>query len=300
MFLTSAYKVHAQRITLTPTAEPIASDSALLATDSAHLASQSAALEQKKLEQIKKEDVTKPEEKEVKKEILELFEKRQVKKLNWYNAMAYTVQYAVEAGLPANTIVLILLLPVLCTLVVFSRHIIGLPSLGMLVSVALSITLVSTGITAGIILLVSILLGSTFARILLKRIRIIQLPKVAISILFVSMFIFLTLLFSAKAGILAVKQLSIFPVMLLILLSEHIVQLQLERSIRETVIITAVTLFLGLAGYLILSSEIVRYNVLLYPELTVLLLPANIIMGRYFGLRLTEYYRFAPLRDASK
>ena len=120
-----------------------------------------------------------------------------------------------------------------------------------------------------------------------------QSPKIALSIWLVSIFVFIALTGSASIGILAVRRLSIFPVLLLILLSERVVAMYLERSTYETFRITFVTLFLGVIGYLLLSSAVLRQWVLLYPEIVFILIPVNIAIGRYFGLRLTEYFRFA-------
>lgn len=260
------------------------------ATDAAKEATASA---EKKKEEIK--DVTKPEEEEARQEYLELFENRQVDNLTPINFMAYSVQYAVQHGVPANTIMLILLLPFLATIVAAFRHIIGLPSLGLLVPIAFSITLLATGISAGAILLAAILLASGFARIILKRLRIMQLPKMALSMLVVAVFIFIALTVSAGAGLLAVRQLSIFPILLFILLSDRLVALLLERTAIETIQITLITLIMGLLGFFILSFEPLQRFILLYPETVFLLIPINIAIGRYFGLRVTEYFRFAPV-----
>ena len=292
--LASAPYARAQQfiyVTVTPT---IATESALLATESASLASPSAN-EHQMLQQIKKEDITNPEEEEAKREFFVLFAKRQISEPTWSNIMAFAVQYAVRTGVPANTVMLILLLPFLASIVAFFRHIIGLPSLGLIVPIALSITLLSTGLTAGFILLATILFASTVARITLKRLRIMQLPKIALSVWVVALFVFLALTASASIGILAVKNLSIFPVLLLILLSERIVELQLERNPGETLLITAVTLALGVLGYVLLSSPFLRQMVLLYPESILLVIPIDIAIGRYFGLRLSEYIRFSSI-----
>lgn len=227
-----------------------------------------------------------------------LFNGRIIDQAGSFTFLAYTVQRAVQEGVPAETVTLVLLLPLLATMVTFIRLVVGLPTLGLLVPIAFSITLLATGITTGIVLLISIILASTLARFMLKRIRIMQLPKVALSMFFVSLFIFLTLMFSAMSGALAIKQLSIFPVLMLILLSERIFDLQLQRTNPETIQITTVTILLAIGGYFLLSSEILRTVILVYPELILLLIPANIFIGRYFGLRLTEYYRFSPLRNA--
>lgn len=276
-------------------ASVMSSEEARLATEAAKAASPSAE-ELLKIEEIKKQDVTQPEEVDEKSEIFALFAKRPAFTPTFTNFIAYAIQFSVVQGVPANTIYLILILPVLATLIAAARHILGLPSMGLLVPIALSITLVATGITAGVILLVTILLGSTFSRIILKRIRIMQLPKIALSMFVVSVFIIITLTASASAGILTVKQLSIFPVLLLILLSERIVALQLERTNEETAIISSITLLIGIIGYFLLSSSTLREIILLYPEMILLLIPLNIAIGRYFGLRFSEFYRFSPIK----
>lgn len=270
-----------------------------LATESAE-ASLSAE-EVAALNKLKEEDVTRPEEPEQRDEVFELFQKRPADNLSPFNFAAYAIQSSVKAGVPSRTIILILLLPMLATIIAFIRHVVGLPSIGLLVPIALSITLLSTGITAGLVLLASIILGSTIARIVLKKVRIMQLPKMAMSMFIVSIMIFAVLTLGAMAGVIVVKQLSIFPVLLLILLSEQIISVQLERSFQEMLVITLVTFALGMVGFVVLSSQFIRNTFLLYPELIFLLIPINILIGRYFGLRLLEYFRFASIsRHAGK
>ncbi len=286
-------RAHAQDFfnTIPDSLEPVATDSAT--------ASESAR-EAEAIAKIKQEDVTRPEGPEDDQALL-LFKQRPADQLSVTNIMAFLVQASVKSGVPSRTIILILLLPMLATIIAFIRHVVGLPSIGMLVPVALSITLLSTGITAGLILLATIIFGSTVARILLKKLRIMQLPKMAFSMFIVSFFLFLVLTVSAMGGILVVKQLSIFPVLLLILLSEQIISVQQERSAQEMIIISMVTFAIGILGFLLLSSIYLRNTILLYPEFTLLLIPLNIIIGRYFGLRLMEYFRFSSImRHASK
>ncbi|OIP57730.1 MAG: hypothetical protein COX79_04685 [Candidatus Levybacteria bacterium CG_4_10_14_0_2_um_filter_36_16] len=259
-----------------------------IATQNAQTASTSA-----EFSDIKKSDVTKPEGETEKKEVFTLFNRRPEKNPNFINFIAYSVQFAVRTGVPANTVLLILLMPLLATIIVFFRHVVGLPSLDMLVPIALSITLLATGIGPGIVLLAIIVIASTLARLILKKVRIMQLPKLALSVLIVAISVFAFLTLSTAAGLLNVSGISIFPILLLIILSERIISLQLERTINETFSITAVTLSLGIVGYFLLSSDILRKIVLLYPEVILILIPINVIIGRYFGLRVTEYFRFS-------
>lgn len=224
-----------------------------------------------------------------------LFEERPARQLNAFNAFAFSVQKAIRQGVPASTVSLILLLPFLATLIAFLRQIIGLPSLEMFVPIALSVALVATGITAGLILLVATFMAAFASRLLLKRIRIMQIPKMALSMFVVSAFIFATLVINAAAGAESVTRLSIFPILIFILLSDQIVALHLLSSTRETIIITAITISIGVLGYGIISLPAANNIILLYPEWVLAVVPVNILIGRYFGLRATEYIRFAPI-----
>jgi len=242
-----------------------------------------------------KQDLTKPEDQPAKDEIQVLLERRPVKDPSIFGFFAYWVQKAIALGIPANTIVLILLIPVIATLVAFTRVIIGLPSLEMLVPIVLSFALVAVGITAGIIILGAVVLASFVSRTLLRRVPIMFFPKRSLSHLFLAFFVFAALTISIILDIESIRDLSIFPVLILTLLGDSIVQVQLHKTIRETVVITSVTIGLGILGFLLATSLAVRDLIILWPELVLLTIPINLALGRYFGLRLAEVLRFKTL-----
>jgi hypothetical protein len=235
---------------------------------------------------------TKKKEKE---ELLTLLKRRNVQHLLLFNAFPYAEAYAIRAGVPANTIILIMLLPLLATLIVAVRYIIGLTSMGLLVPIALSITLLATGIVPGLVMLVTILLASWIARLLLKKVRIMQMPKMALSMFVVAIFLFISLMVSANYRLFDVENISIFPILLLILLSDRVVAIFLERNAQETIEIICVTLILSMIGFMLFSWNGLRNTLLVYPELVLLVVPLNVLIGRYFGLRFTEYIKFQPV-----
>lgn len=243
------------------------------------------------------EDLTRPEEHAQKQEIQELFARRPAQELGLFNGIAAGVQYAIGLGIPANTIVLLLLMPVLATIVTFIRVIIGLPSLEMLVPIVLSYAFVAVGIVIGGIVLASVVLASFVSRALLRRVPIMIFPKRSLSHLLMAAFVLIALTLTLALGIGDVRDLSIFPVLILALLGDSIVSVQLRKTTRETITITAVTIALGVVGYLLATSLMVRDVLLLYPELVLLLIPLNFAMGRYFGLRLVEIFRFRALEN---
>lgn len=221
-----------------------------------------------------------------------LLAERPVSEFSVPSAFAFWVQRAIEFGIPANTITLILLLPILATIVAFTRVILGLPSLEMLVPIALAYTFVALGISLGLIILGAIVAASFASRAFLRRVQIMQFPKRSISLLFLALFVFAALTASIMLELEGVRNLSIFPVLILTLLGDSIVSVQLRSSVRETIVITLVTIALGMLGFLFATLEGMRNTIILYPELVLLIVPVNIVMGRYFGLRFSEYLRF--------
>ena len=244
-----------------------------------------------------KKDLTKPEEDTEKTEIQTLLEKRPVKKPGFFNFMAYWVQKAIALGIPSNTIVLIFLIPVIATLITFVRVVIGLPSLEMLVPIVLAFAFVAVGITAGLIILGAVVLASFVSRTLLRKVPIMYFPKRSISHLLLAIFVFGALTVSIVLDIQSIRELSIFPILILTLLGDSIVSVQLRKSMKDTLLITFVTIGLALIGYLLATSVTVRNVLILWPEFVLITIPVNFVLGRYFGLRLSEVFRFKALES---
>jgi hypothetical protein len=182
-------------------------------------------------------------------------------------------------------------------LISFVRVVIGLPSLEMLVPIVLAFAFVAVGITAGLIILGAVVLASFVSRTLLRRVPIMQFPKRSLSHLFLAFFVFAALTLSIILDIESIRDVSIFPVLILTLLGDSIVSVQLHKTVRETALITVVTIGLALLGYLLASSLAVRNLIILWPELVLLTIPVNFAVGRYFGLRLSELFRFRTLES---
>jgi hypothetical protein len=237
-------------------------------------------------------DITQPENLDDKVAIISLFEDRPVTELGWFNAMAYWVQESVRAGVPANTIFLILLTPFLALLVSFVRTVVGLPTLDMLVPIALAFALVAVGITVGLLVLTAIILASYVAKRSLLKLKIMFYPKRSLSMLFLALAVFAALTIGVALEFERILSVSIFPILILMLLGDMIVSVQLHKSSSETFMITGTTIAIGLIGYVAATSLTIQNIVILYPEIILLVIPLNIVVGRYFGLRISELFRF--------
>jgi len=244
-----------------------------------------------------KKDLTRPEQQTEKEKMQILLSQRPASELTAFNFFAFWIQRAIEAGIPANTVVLILLIPVFATIITFVRTIIGLPSLEMLVPIILSFVFVAVGITTSIIVLSAIIFAAYVSRKLLSPIQLMFFAKRSISLMFLSFFVLAALTMVALIDPASITGLSIFPLLILTLLGDSIVSLHMQQSISDTLKIAGVTIILGLIGYLLATAIPVRDIIILYPETVLLTIVANYFIGRYFGLRLTEVFRFKSFKE---
>lgn len=214
------------------------------------------------------------------------------------NPIKYAIRGAVAAKVPANTIVLLLLLPVIATIIAASRQVIGLRGFGIFLPAALSVVFVATGPLVGIGLFLVIIASSLLIRMVLGRLKIkLQyLPRMALILLFV-VFGVLSILFAAPLiNQPDLANVSIFPVLVLVLLSEDFTKIHLGKSAKTAINLTTETLILSLVSYIFLTSTMMQEFALLNPEILLLsVILVDFLLGKYVGLRLAEMWRFRRL-----
>ncbi len=219
--------------------------------------------------------------------------------LNWYNPLQHLIFDAVRNGLSANLIVLLLLFPLIAALIAFSRHVVGLEGYGVYTPAVLSVAFVSTGIPTGITIFVAVLAAALLSRFLIKRLRLQYLPRTALMLWGVALAVMLFISLSSALGLDTLQSLNIFPLLIIILLSENFMETQLMSTRSKALRLTFETLVLAALCSLIISFEPIQRLVILNPELTVACVALiTIAIGRYTGLRLLERIRFKPIIDS--
>jgi hypothetical protein len=164
---------------------------------------------------------------------------------------------------------------------------------GILTPALLSVAFLATGVWSGVILFLVILTVGTIARIVLKSLKLQYLPRLALLLWIVSGSVFLALWGSSIFNISGVVSVGIFPILILMLLAETFIDIQQGRSGKEARDLILETFILAILTSLLLGWESVQRVVLLYPELIYFGVGLfDIFMGRYTGLRLSEYLMY--------
>lgn len=214
------------------------------------------------------------------------------------NFIKYAIRNSVEAGVPPNTIVLLLLLPGVATLIAAARHLIGLRGFGIFLPAALSIVFLAIGPLIGIAVFVVITFVSTIVRLVLRKfkIKLQYLPRMALLLFFMAASVVSILFLAPVFNSHLLSNISIFPVLFLILFVEDFIRVQLGKSLKTAFSLTVETMILSLVSYALLTMWPVQKFVLLNPEIwLIVIFTADILIGRYSGLRLLEVYRFRKL-----
>lgn len=208
------------------------------------------------------------------------------------NFMSYWVEKAVANGVSPETIVLILMFPIIATIVAFIRHVIGLRTLGIYIPTILAISFLATGLEIGLIFFISILVLGTLVRFVLIKLRLLYLPRIALILTFVSLLTFVLIVAGSYYNITNLTNIAIFPMLVMIILVERFIDVQIEKGFNQASLLTIETLAISVLCYFLLVSQAAQDFVLAHPGIIFLLIVFNLIIGRWTGLRLTEYFRF--------
>jgi len=225
-----------------------------------------------------------------------------VNKWNGLNSLRWMIRLAIERGVSTNTIVLLLLLPLIATLVSFLHYIVGLSGYGIFMPTMIAVAFLATGFFGGLLLFALILVISLIGNFILKKLKIHFWPARAINLMFISVAVFGLMLLTSFVDLIDISSISIFPILFMILLAEEFVRTQLVKSKSEAKNLMAGTIVLAISGGVLMNFSSIQSLVLKYPELVILIvLVANLLIGNYSGIRLTGIKRFkGAIREKKK
>lgn len=226
-------------------------------------------------------------------------------KLQIWNFMSYFSNYLIDSGIPANTVILILMLPVIATIVSFMKQIIGFTTFGVYTPSIITLTFWILGLRFGILTLVVIFLVGTGARYALRRFRLLYIPKMAIVLTLVALAVLAMLIISIRLDLFDAQffSLAVFPMLILSTLTEKFVNVQSGKGFKKAIFLILQTVIVSIIAYVVIGGEIDLFFVRLkfgalqrfmisYPEIILVIIFINVFLGKWTGLRLLEYVRF--------
>jgi hypothetical protein len=203
------------------------------------------------------------------------------------------VSYFLRQGVPLDTVVMLLMLPVIVTVIAFFRQVIGIKAFGIYTPAIVTFAFLAIPrLRYGVVIFFVVILVGMLMRFVLKRLRILYLPRVAIMLSTIALVILVLLSFGGSMQRTGLASVSIFPILIMITIVEKFVATQIEKGNKTALILAIETLVISLVGYYIASWPFFVKSIMTFPWLILFTIPINIVLGRWGGLRISEYFRF--------
>ncbi len=239
--------------------------------------------------------VDKLEEEKMGYQLIGIKDTYKIKPYGSWQLISRMVSFSLFKGVPLSTISLILTIPLIALLIVFSQQVVGIKAFGIYVPSLITIAFLESGIRYGALVFLVVLLTGTLARIVLRKLKILYMPRVALILTVVSFGMLVMMVGAAYFDIAALKNLSIVPLLTMVILTEKFVSAQIRFGFGRAFRLTVETFILSAVCYFLLNWQTLRVFVVSYPEWLLVIIPLLLILGRWSGLRLIEYWRFRRL-----
>src|SRR3989344_1527256 len=208
-----------------------------------------------------------------------------------WNLLSSLVNYMLTHGISSQTVILLLVLPVIATVLAFTKQVIGITTFGLFAPSIITLSFLVLGWWVGVLFLLFILTTGYLTRAFMRRWRLLYIPKVAIILTVVSITLLLLLGLGAFFGI-ALSRDTVFVLLIMSTLAESFLNLKTEEGWYTAVLEVGETIVVALVCVFFIQWPSFQSMLLAYPELVLFTIILNIVIGRWTGLRLMEYFRF--------
>ncbi|MBD2605812.1 UUP1 family membrane protein [Scytonema hofmannii FACHB-248] len=190
----------------------------------------------------------------------------------------------------------LVLVPIGALVISILHQIIGLQTFGTFTPILIALSFRQTGLIVGVPLFILVVIIGLLIRAYLNRLQLLIVPRLA-AILTATVLIMAALAivmehFNIRLGL----SISLFPIVILAMTIERAAVTWEEEGAKETIIAGLGSLLAATIGYFCIINDYVQHLAFAFPELLLLVLALNILVGRYNGYKLIEYFRFRSLQ----
>lgn len=204
---------------------------------------------------------------------------------------------AVKRFIGANQLIseIFLLFPLAALVVTFCRNVTGLRTFGVFLPMLVGAGCRYTGLLPGLLGFIVILAIGALAHHYFRGMRMLVVPRISAVITLLTLLILVVGTAVAEGAGHRVALLSLFPVIILSFAAERLQQMAENSRIGELAVVLVSTVLVTLLCYWVFSSALLRGLFFHMPELLVLVLALQLAVGRWTGIRASEYRRFLRL-----
>lgn len=186
----------------------------------------------------------------------------------------------------------VLLLPIGALVVVLFRNVVGIPTFGTFLPALIAAAAGETGLLWGTVGILLVIASVIAVRWVLHRLQLLHSPMLAILLAAVTTSMLAVSLIAERLELGRLSHVALFPIAVLAITAERFYLGLTERGLRHAAKELGGTLVVMSACYVVINSLALQLLVIGFPEALLAVVAANIYLGRWVGIRLSEYSRF--------
>jgi hypothetical protein len=187
---------------------------------------------------------------------------------------------------------LILLIPLGALIVSIFRNIIGVGTFGTFMPVLIALAFRSTKLWWGVLLFTAVVVLGLLLRRAMDRLKLLVVPRLSVTVTFLVILLALGAIIGQQFGVYRIVAVALFPMVIMTMTIERLSIILMEKGKRYAVLISMGTFAVSLCCYAVMSVTYVEDFLFAFPEVLFAFISLQILIGRYTGYRLTEYFRF--------
>jgi hypothetical protein len=173
---------------------------------------------------------------------------------------------------------------------------IGIKTSGTFMPVLIAMAFLQTTLLPGLITFIMIVAVGLLIRSYLSHLNLLLVSRIATTIIIVIFIILISSIVGHSLGFNTGMTVAIFPIIILAWTIERMSILWEEDGVQEVLIQGGGSLLVASIAYLVMQSSIVGHLSFNFPEINLIVLAFMMLMGRYTGYRLSEFYRFRDFK----
>lgn len=215
------------------------------------------------------------------------------------------------AGVSEEMLIILFSFPFIATIIGIARYYIGVKTFNLYSPILLTLAYyllmtdlegdytkkVVLGGVLGVFFTTIVILTSIITHNLLKSIRLHFFPKISLGISLITIALTLTLIFLYYFELVEKGSINITSLVLIAAVSEHFINTYNKKNLKISLKLSIETILLSIFCYLFIAAQPVQHLLLNRPELMIINIPMNYMIGKFKGLRLNEMLRFRDILE---
>ncbi|TGN18967.1 7TM domain-containing protein [Leptospira idonii] len=211
-----------------------------------------------------------------------------------HSFLKYYSLYTLPAPLQ-NLFRVVILIPIGALVLAFARNVIGVPTFGIFTPILLSMFFWETSLLFGMVFFTAMILLGFLERYALDRFYLLAVPRLSILLTITVLSLIVFSILNENLSLFSNLSVTLFPIVITTIFIERFSIMIIEEGVANTLVTLGGTFLIALITYTLFLFSSLQILFFTHPELLLIVIAIQLLLGQYKGYRLTELFRFQEI-----